>query len=250
MSETKLKYLDDSYVFEAVTKVDEIGDWKDRDGNLDGRKVVFLDQTIFYPQGGGQPYDQGQMVSENGEVFTVEEVRFSNGDVYHIGKFESSEFESGQKVKLSIDEGRRRLNAKYHSGGHLIDVAINKFGYDWKPGKGNHFPGEAFVQYEGSLDPEKYEEFKEKLETEINKMIQEGYACSAKIIDQEELKTLKSNFEEYMLTGKPIRVVDVYGPLWIPCGGTHVHNINEIKSETIIKVSSKKGRVTVRYEVI
>ena len=52
---------------------------------LDGRQTIVLDQTIFYHEGGGQPYDKGVIKAANAD-FEVEEIRFKDGTVYHIGK--------------------------------------------------------------------------------------------------------------------------------------------------------------------
>jgi len=41
---------------------------------------------------------------------------------------------------LEIDEEKRRTYARVHSGGHLLDIAVNQLGYQWVPGKGYHFP--------------------------------------------------------------------------------------------------------------
>ena len=84
---TKLKYLDDTYLFESKaifieTKEDE------------KRKVVILDETIFYPQGGGQPADHGEIVSKD-TVFTVTDVRLDeDGTVWHFGEFKNGEFQN------------------------------------------------------------------------------------------------------------------------------------------------------------
>ena len=95
-----------------------------------GKIILELDQTIFYPQGGGQPYDQG-VIENASEVFNVEEVRYVEGIVKHIGTGYS--FQVGEEVTLKVDESRRKLHMRLHSGGHLLDMAINKIGLGWKP---------------------------------------------------------------------------------------------------------------------
>lgn len=57
--------------------------------------------------------------------------------VHHFGKFAGEgKFEAGQEAHLQIDEKRRKLNARLHSAGHLLDVVVKKLGQDWVPGKG------------------------------------------------------------------------------------------------------------------
>ena len=70
-------------------------------------------------------------------------VRNVNGQIYHYGKYAGSEevgleegFKAGDEVVLEVDEARRRLNARLHSAGHLIDAAVSRAGYVLKPTKG------------------------------------------------------------------------------------------------------------------
>ena len=54
--------------------------------NENEKTILILDQTVFYPQGGGQPFDNGVILSgEN--TFQVDEVRFLEGQVFHIGNY-------------------------------------------------------------------------------------------------------------------------------------------------------------------
>ncbi len=98
-----------------------------------------MDGTIFYPQGGGQPYDQGVIESAKGK-FLVEEVRFVDGIVKHIGMFERGSFEKGDEVTCHVDKARRDLHSRLHSAGHIVDMGMTELGLGWIPGKGYHFP--------------------------------------------------------------------------------------------------------------
>ena len=106
MQPTKLLYLEDFTLLVYDARVIEVY-------NEEKREVVMLDQTIFYPQGGGQPYDQGTIESAS-EKFLVEEVRFVDGMVKHIGKFESGRFSAGEIVTCNVDPARRTLNSRLH----------------------------------------------------------------------------------------------------------------------------------------
>jgi alanyl-tRNA synthetase len=68
MTPTKLVYLDDMGLLQLSAKVMAIQ-------QEDGKLFVVLDQTIFYPQGGGQPFDMGAIKSPTAE-FHVDEIRF------------------------------------------------------------------------------------------------------------------------------------------------------------------------------
>jgi alanyl-tRNA synthetase len=77
--ETGLLYLDNTYLFESSGKILRCEE------DTDGYKVLVLDQTNFYPQGGGQPFDTGIIQCGNA-TFRVKSVRFSGGEVIHRGQ--------------------------------------------------------------------------------------------------------------------------------------------------------------------
>lgn len=116
MTNTKLLYLENFTLLTCEAKVINVSEENDR-------SVVLLDQTVFYPQGGGQPYDKGGIKGPAGK-FLVEEVRFADGVVKHIGKFESGNFQIDENVKCAVDEPRRALHSRIHSAGHVVDMAV------------------------------------------------------------------------------------------------------------------------------
>ena len=92
---------------------------------------MYLDKSIFHPQGGGQPSDEGFMASKDGTIKFIITALSSKGDtIFHNGKFEpeGSIFSIGDEVDLNVDEEKRRLHARLHSGGHLLDIAMQKVG--------------------------------------------------------------------------------------------------------------------------
>src|SRR5271170_7651969 len=142
---TKLLYLDDTDNHLATATVLSIENSEEK-----GISVI-LDQTIFYPQGGGQPADQGQITDNTGALFTVKDVRMVNGIVHHFGEFSQNNFSINQSVNLSIDIKRRQLNARLHSAGHLIDAAVQLLSLPLVPAKGYHFPDGPYVEYQGEI---------------------------------------------------------------------------------------------------
>ena len=181
----------------------------------DGRDVVVLNQTIFYPQGGGQPYDQGYIESGDAK-FAVEQVRFVDGIVRHIGKFESGQFKPGAEVKLLVDSQRRDLNSKLHSVGHLVDMAVWELKLGWMPGKGYHFPDGAYVQYSGELGDTDREKLKLELENACNRIIELSLEVKAVFMDRNEMQKVCHFVPDYLPEGKPGRVV-VFGDFGVPC---------------------------------
>jgi Ser-tRNA(Ala) deacylase AlaX len=226
---TLLLYLSDWNQLTATATVTEVTTYKEK-------VAIVLDQTIFYPQGGGQPWDTGSIIKNANAVFMITEVRFENGIVYHIGTM-TSDIKAGDTVTCSVDEPRRTLNSRLHSGGHLLDMALSRLGINWKPGKGYHFPEGPYVEYAGSLEGLD----KEKLKNDIEA------ACAALIATN--TPTTISFLPEGVVNGKPARVV-LYGSHQIPCGGTHVNSLGEIGQLTIRKIKQEKENIRVGYDII
>lgn len=238
---TNLLYLENFTQTEGEAKVvDAISE--------DGCDIVVLNQTIFYPQGGGQPYDQGVIEGKSGK-FLMEEVRFVEGIVKHIGKFEKGEFKKGDEVKCLVDRERRELNSRLHSAGHLVDMAVTELKLGWTPGKGFHFPNGPYVEYAGELGEIDREKLKADLEAACNKFIGQDIPVKAVFMDKDKMLKVCHFVPDYLPEGKPGRVV-MFGDFGVPCGGTHVSSLGEIKSETIRKIKSEgSNNIRVAYDI-
>ncbi len=239
---TKLDYFENTYQFESTGKIVDIL------STLEGKTTLILDQTIFYPQGGGQPYDVGTIHHSQGR-FRVSEVRMKEGIVHHIGTIEHGAFSIGENVLLKIDETRRRLNARLHSAGHLIDVAVESFRKNWVAGKGYHFPEGPYVEYEAEITPEEIEPFRKMLEQKTNHLLHQHTPVKKQIVEKENVHELCGFTPDYLPDGKPVRVITLSGSKGCPCGGTHVENTKEIGLVHVTKITSKKGIIRVSYSL-
>lgn len=205
--------------------------------STDDKTIIILNQTIFYPQGGGQPYDTGIIKSEdNSFVFEVQEVRFINGKVHHIGIVQNGTIFLNTKVVCLVNKERRELNTRLHSAGHLVDLVLKEFNIDWIPGKGYHFPQGAYIEYTGDLEGYDSEKLKQDISNKAKEIITRN--IQTRIV-----------FDELKLqNGKPTRIV-YYGDFGIPCGGTHVTNLSDIRTITIRKIKKEKDAIRVSYEI-
>lgn len=234
---TKLNYLNDTYLFESEAIFLELRE------NEKG-KALILDETIFYPQGGGQPADTGEIISGD-NIFTVSDVRLDEmGTVWHFGEFTNGEFNQGDTVILKIDKDRRILNARLHSAGHLLDCAISKMGIEnLKPSKGFHFPDGPYVEYEGTIeDPA---ELIPVLQKTLDELINQNLPVERNDLSPEEAQAK----EIWAPAGKAARVVNFTGFPICGCGGTHVNAASEIGKVIIKKMKSKQGNTKVAYLV-
>lgn len=240
MIATKLLYLEGFNLLDFEAKVLDVVE-------ENGGTVVVLDQTSFYPQGGGQPYDKGTIESSSGR-FLVEEVRFVDGLVKHIGKFETGTFAKDEQVKGVIDKERRELHSRLHSAGHVVDMAVTELNLNWVPGKGYHFPEGPYVEYVGNLEGFDKEKLKNDIENLCNKFVSEGRETKLIFASKEEMKSLCRIVPDNIPEGKPSRVV-MYGDFGVPCGGTHVNKLSDIKTITIRKIKIEGTNVRVGYDV-
>lgn len=213
----------------------------------DGRLCVVLDQTIFYPQGGGQACDQGVIASANA-TFAVQDVRFVDGLVHHYGAFENGTFAEGEQVDCRVDRARRSVNSCLHSAGHLLDEAVKNLGYAWTPTKGIHFPGKCAVEYAGELADGAAA--RAAIELEANRLIQGGAPICASLVNVADLATLADYVPPNLPENKPVRIVNMGGAKSTPCGGTHVATTADIGKLVIRYVKAKKGDIKVAYEVV
>jgi Ser-tRNA(Ala) deacylase AlaX len=212
-----------------------------------GKHAVVLDKTAFYPQGGGQPYDQGVIESPNGK-FLVEEVRWENGTVRHIGTFEKGDFKKGEAVHGVINKERRELHSRIHSAGHVVDRAVSELALPWTPGKGYHFPQGPYVEYVGSLPETGRDELKKRLEEECNKFVSAGCPRNIRFVEKSGLGQFCRFVPDNIPEGKPTRLV-CFWDFCVPCGGTHVADVSDIKSMSIRKLKQEGGTVRVGYDV-
>jgi len=217
------------------------------------RFVVILDKTIFYPQGGGQPSDTGEIVCNiTKNTFHVEFVtRTDSGIVEHYGYFEQQPLVDGSQVTCKINKNKREYHARIHSAGHLIDVAMLQCGIDLLATKGNHFPNLGpSVDYKGLIPADERAPLKAALEERVNNLIQQGIPTKVTYKTPKDAVQLCMEGQSPVGTDDQIfRIVVVGGDKGCPCGGTHVKNTREIKAIKIKKIAKKGDSMRVSYLV-
>lgn len=224
----------------------------------DNDHVVITDSTIFHPQGGGQPSDEGSMTSSGGARFDVQMVRSSavaSGEVLHFGRFAnaSSIFQAGDKVEQSIDVEKRLLYSRYHTAGHVLGAAVRHLlekeveGFDET--KASHFPDSAACEFSGLIEGK----WKESIQSKLDDYIDKDMPVE---IDWWNEDDFKANGLERLIPDREImgmtddekfRVVKIVGAEAYPCGGTHVDSTKLCGKTNIKKVSRSKGTSRVGY---
>lgn len=213
------------------------------------RTDIMLDQTCFYPRGGGQDWDMG-VITTASATFRVEEVRLDEqGDVHHVGRYEVGNMTIGEHATCRVDHDRREINTRLHSAGHVIDMAIDSLGLDWRATKGQHYPHLSAVEYSGNWQPERADELRTAIETRANELIRQNLENQLLFMSVDDMRSIVKHIPENIPHNKPSRVVmygDAYG---VPCGGTHVKHLGRIGSILIPKLKEKKGVIRVTYLV-
>ncbi len=189
---------------------------------------VVLNQTAFYPEGGGQPADTGVL----GGV-RVTDVHEKDGKIVH--KTESP-LEVGSLVEGTIDWPRRFDHMQQHTGEHILSGLIhNRFGYN---NVGFHMgEEEVTVDFDGILTMEEAEE----METAANEKIYENLPVEIWYPEEEELEALSYRSKKE-LTGK-VRIVRVEGADTCACCGTHVERTGEVGCIKVTSLIRYKGGV-------
>ncbi|SDI63482.1 Ser-tRNA(Ala) deacylase AlaX (editing enzyme) [Arthrobacter subterraneus] len=236
---TELLYLDDFNVLTASATVTAVTALDD------GRTDIELDRTCFYPRGGGQDWDTGT-IRAGDDAFTVQEVRLDEHQVvHHLGEGNLS---VGAAVVLEVDAEQRAVNTRLHSAGHIVDLAVERLGLPWVPGKGAHYPHMSFVEYNGEL-PGDAEEIRQRVEQEVTAVIAEGSRNEIRFMPVAEMGDYCRHVPDNIPTNKPARIVLYNADFGVPCGGTHVQDVAEVGKLNITKVRSKKGITKVSYAV-
>ena len=239
---TKLLYLEDFDVTTTDAFVTDVHTTED------GQTVVELDQTCFYPRGGGQDWDTGTITAGDA-VFVVSMVRLDeNGVVQHYGTFDGDGFAVGAAVYCAVDEERRTINTRLHSAGHLIDMAVQELGWTWTPDKAGHYPHMSFVEYEtGEFVAD--DATQQALQSRIDELAHSTYENKVLFMSPSEMGQYCRHIPANMPTNKPSRIVLYADDFGIPCGGTHVRHASDIGHIEVSKVKSKKGITKVSYRV-
>ncbi len=239
MNNTQFDYLNNMQLYESQARIVEVKSTET------GKKVLILDRTIFYPQGGGQQCDVGVIFSDVFN-FRVDSVYYLNGMIYHEGSFTSGEPTSDSEVNLKIDSERRNLNSRLQSAGHLLLNAMNNVGQKLIAVKGYHFPDGPYVEFSGNIPEEERVSLLNKLQIEVNRLIELDIQVTSFIVSPEKVFEICKNVPQNVPFDKPTRIVTI-DDFSQPCGGTHVISTKFLSGMNVEKIKSKKGNVRISY---
>jgi alanyl-tRNA synthetase len=236
---TELSYFENTYKFEDEASFMACG--KDEMGDF-----VILDRTLFYPQGGGQPSDQGT-IQINEISIPVHFVKTFGAEIRH---YTDRNYDAliGKKGLCSIKQVLRLQHARLHSAGHLVSNVVEKIYPEWVGVKGHHFPNECYVEFQSKSVG--YPDISIALiNEEIQKAIKEDHQLKTDQVPSDILQKICSNLPSMLPVGRQIRIVRFGIFPFSPCGGTHVKSLGELKGLEITKYKLKKNTLRVNYQI-
>lgn len=222
---TDALFLEDSYLKQCDAEVVSVKD----------DKYVVLDRTVFYPKGGGQPWDTGQMVKGHQKFRVVYVGKFS-GEISH--EVDRAGLKEGDSVRCVLDWERRYRLMRSHSAAHVFAsllcdetgalVTGNRLGVDK-------------VRFDFSL--EEFDEgiFKKYIH-KANELFKKDIPVKSYWLPREEALEIPGvvKMEEAFPPHIPrLRIVEVVGVDKQADGGTHVKNLKEVGQISFIKAVNK-----------
>ncbi|MFP4038706.1 MAG: alanyl-tRNA editing protein, partial [Candidatus Nanohaloarchaea archaeon] len=229
---TKELYLPgNEYLKEFDSKVSKV---KEVDG------YIVLEETLFYPECGGQPADRGK-ISWRGRELEVVDVQKEGGEIRHFLRGELPE--KGEKVHGVVDWERRYKHMRMHTAQHVLSwVVLNM--YDASTAGNQIHEDYSRIDFEPADFDEKDVE---RIENGVNSLIEKKLGVEKKEVPREELEEKvqegRTNLDIIPDNIDPLRVVIIGDEDLCPCGGTHVDNLKEIGKINITDRKSKGANV-------
>jgi misacylated tRNA(Ala) deacylase len=229
MEASKLLYTTDSYIKEFDARVIH-----------SGPKFVVLNQTAFYPEGGGQPSDTGQLIVE-GKNINVKKVMKRGEQVFH---YLDKDIKAGANVKGVIDWKKRLSFMRLHSAEHLLTGLFEDRGSGPKV-----FSSFSQLDFKPS---ELTEEMVLEVWQKFDEIIDEDIPVVFYDINRVDLKVENDTRKQSFLDKIPkkvdiLRMVRIGDYAETFCMGTHVKSTNEIGKLRYLRLEHKKKRKKIVY---
>ncbi len=226
---TRRLFQTDPYCREFDAVVSEVrGDW------------VALDQTAFYPGGGGQEPDRGVLSRT-----PVVEVKQEGQAVLH--KVPGHRMIVGDRVRGEVDWERRYDLMRGHSGEHLLFSCLSKLFPELELVKIAITPEKKSVMVKGALDWE----LVAKAETMVREAIDSDLTICEKWVSRNDPILQEARVKLDRIHGDEVRIVEVGSIDKAACAGIHVRSTKELELVLVTKFTSARpaGDFEVEFEV-
>jgi misacylated tRNA(Ala) deacylase len=202
---------------------------------------VTLDRTVFYPLGGGQAGDRGELQLADGRSLHIADTRKGSapGEIVHVPAPGQEDLlatlQAGQAVRASIDRERRQRHMRFHTTTHLLCALVP-----------HPVDGCSITADYARLDFHMNEPLdKETLNAGLARLIDEAHPVAHRWISEAELDA-NPGLVRSMSVMPPrglgrVRVLEIDGVDLQPCGGTHVTNTRDIGPVLVTKIEKKSA---------
>ena len=226
---TTMLYQTDSYIKEFEAKILRIDE---------ATNALILDQTAFYPGGGGQPCDTGWIISEDKPVL-INRVKRIEGQVFHFFVPSGIEFSEGQNIKGKIEWQRRWQLMRTHSAMHVLcGVVFRDYGALVTGGEMEPLKGRMDFEF-ATMSAE----LVGKIEKSVNLEIGKEREIRVQILSREKAFEIPDLIRTKINLLPPdiqeIRTIEIVGLDLQADGGTHVKNTREIGTVKVTDYKSK-----------
>ena len=193
-----------------------------------------LDQNLFYPGGGGQLPDKGQIAG-----IELQSVLEDEGIIWHCIE-KNAAVKEGDEIQVKIDWPARYQNMQQHSGQHLLSHVLWENGL--KTVSVHLGENHTTIEVEGGFPDD---ELMLKVEDEANQLIRRAIPIKTFIADRKEAEALPlrkpaGDWDE-------LRIVEINGMDYSACGGTHVNNTSEIGLIKYIGTEKIRGHARLKF---
>ena len=231
--------MTDSYLKEFETKITALSEDKTK---------VYLEKTVFYPGGGGQPNDIG-ILTIKGENFEVVKTGFEKDRTVFHKLNNPITIDIGEKVSGKIDWERRYTFMRYHTALHILCGLI------WKEFNASVTGGNMYLD-KARMDFNMTDFSKERvdyIEKRVNEEIQAGHEVLVKILPREEAfkipDLIRTKINLLPPHIKEVRTVEIVGLDLQADGGTHLKDTKEVGIVKIVETINK-GKDNKRIVII
>lgn len=207
------------------------------------RDYVVLDQTYFYPEGGGQPADEGTLEWTDGSAIVID-VQKDDGVVKHfIDNLDGELPQPGDVVHGEIDAERREKYRRMHTAQHVMSkVVLDEFDANVA---GNQIRlGRSRIDFEPVSFTAEDLEF---IQEQTNEIVSQDLPVEKKELSRNEIAERmppgRVNLDLIPEHVDPLRVIEIQDFDLCPCGGTHVNSTREIGRVHIVNRLSKGAGV-------
>ncbi|MCX7775376.1 MAG: alanyl-tRNA editing protein [Spirochaetaceae bacterium] len=227
-------YYEEPSRTEGTARIEEIR------GDVGEGLLVRLDRTLFYPEGGGQPCDSGEI--EGCRVVDVQEIE---GFVWHRLDDDSGRcagFRAGDVVQLRIDGWRRRDHTQQHTGQHLLSAVLEQE-------HGIHTLSFHLGTTYSTIDisaPAFDEELAGTVAAEVEAMIRTPVPVIVHYCPPEDVNSFRLR-KKPPVDESVIRIVEIGGYDWSPCGGTHLVSTGDLRLLELLSWERYKGNTRLYF---